>query len=405
MKICSRICFIGIILLGTSGQLSAGDISGYIKTFGYLNPNDSLRFDRAGTRLQLQLDGRMGQRATYFAAMDFNYDAVKASTNPSASRSTGLTIYPVEAYVDLFTKYADFRLGQQFIFWGKTDWINPTDNINPWDYQNISSEVEDYRIPVLAARGNFYFGLLKLQAVGVPFFTPDKIPLHADSLMTPAKTLRNAEYGFRLSSYWGTLDYSLSYFHGFDGSPAIFVNRLSVPPMRPPVIAKYLPLDVYGMDFVTTMGSWALKGESAYIQTADNDGKNLSINNPHIESVIGLDYVPTNSLSMTGQLVYDYQLKYHRYIEQNNPAGTDPQHTYSTAIRMQWDLLKFVSYQLIGVYNFHDGDMFALSFLNWDLADGVNLTFGGLVFQGPHYSPFGRMHKQDSLFTELKVSF
>jgi len=386
-------------------QLPAQNIGGYVKTFGYLNPNDSLRFDRAGSRLQLKVEDRIGSRAAYFAAMDFNYDGAKASELPNASRSSGLTIYPVEAYVDLFTKYADFRLGQQFIFWGRTDWVNPTDNINPWDYQNISSEIEDYRIPVMAARGNFYLGPVKLQAVGVPFFTPDKIPLPTDSIITPAKNLSNSEYGLRLSSYLGTLDYSFSYFHGYDGTPAIFANFLSVPPVPPKIYAKYFPIDVYGFDFVTTMGAWAIKSESAFFQTEDKNGDNPGIENPYIESVVGLDYVPTTKFSVTAQLVHNYKFHYHRNIEQMNPMGTEPRQTFSTAVRAQWDLAKFVSWQLISVYNFHDGDSFTLSFINWDVADGVNITFGGLLFQGPPNSPFGRSAKQDNIFAEFKISF
>jgi len=388
-----------------SNPLPAQNLGGYVKTFGYLNPNDSLRFDRAGSRLQLKVEDRIGSRAAYFAAMDFNYDATQARELPGASRSSGLTIYPVEAYVDLFTKHADFRLGQQFIFWGRTDWVNPTDNINPWDYEHISSEIEDYRIPVVAARGNFYLGPVKLQAVGVPFFTPDKIPLQADFINTPAKKLSNSEYGLRLSSYLGTLDYSFSYFHGYDGTPAMFANYLAMPPEPPTIYAKYLPIDVYGFDFVTTLGAWAIKGESAYFQTEDRNGTNPEIKNPYIESVVGLDYVPTTKLSLTAQLVHNYKFHYHSNIERMNPMGADPRQTFSTAVRAQWDFAKFISWQLIGVYNFHDGDSFTLSFINWDVADGVNLTFGGLVFQGPPNSPFGRSAKQDNIFAEFKISF
>ena len=125
---------IAIVVCVTGTKISAQNLSGYVKSFGYVNPNDSARFDRAGARLQLQVDGRLGMNAAYFAAMDFNYDAAKSAHSPLAGRGSGLSVYPVEAYVDIFTDHADFRLGQQFIFWGTADWVNPTDNINPWDY-------------------------------------------------------------------------------------------------------------------------------------------------------------------------------------------------------------------------------------------------------------------------------
>ncbi|MCF7803955.1 MAG: hypothetical protein K9N46_01465 [Candidatus Marinimicrobia bacterium] len=399
-KITHLIFSVFIILF--SGEIHAQNLSGYVKSFGYVNPNDSIRFDRAGARLQLQVDGRLGMSAAYFAAMDFNYDAAKSAHSPFAGRGSGLTVYPVEAYVDIFTDHADFRLGQQFIFWGTADWVNPTDNINPWDYENISSEIEDYRIPVVAARGNFYLGPFKVQAVGLPFFEPDKMPAPTDSLITPENRLSNAQFGLKLSSYIGTLDYSLSYFHGYEHSPTIQHNFVGGQPI---LYGEYLPIDVYGFDFITTRGAWAIKGESAYFRTEDTDGTNQFVDNPYLESVVGVDYIPTDKLSLTGQLVHNYTFQYDKDVEQLNPQGAPPQQTFSTAIRAQWEVMKFVSYQLIGVYNFEDGDSFTLTFLNWDMADGVGVTFGGLLLQGPANSPFGRSAKQDQIFAEIKVSF
>jgi len=394
--------FILAVLLLTPFPAPAANIGGYVKTFGYVNPNDSLRFERAGSRLQVQFDGNMGSSAAYFAALDFNYDAARASHSPFASRGSGLTIYPVEAYLDLYTSLADFRLGQQFIFWGRTDWVNPTDNINPWDYLHISSEIEDYRIPVLAASGKFYLDPFTVQVVGVPFFEPDKLPLPVDSLVTPANRLSNAQYGVRISSYLGTLDYSLSYYHGFQGTPAI--RHIFKGPI-PTLYGEYLPVDVWGLDFITTRGAWAFKGESAYFRTQDREGTDPFVKNPYIESVLGVDYLPNTDLSLTAQLVHDYSFKYQKDIESMNPMGAPPRQTFSTAIRAQWQVMTYVTYQLIGVYNFHDGDYFALTFLNWDLADGVGATVGGLLFDGPAGSPFGQSAKADQIFLEFKVSF
>jgi len=380
----------------------AVDIGGYVKTFGYVNPNDSLRFERAGSRLQVQFDGALGTSAAYFAALDFNYDAAQAKHSPFAGRGSGLTIYPVEAYVDVYTDLADFRLGQQFIFWGKTDWVNPTDNINPWDYLNISPEIEDYRIPVVAANGKFYPDPFTVQVVGVPFFEPDKLPLPVDSLVTPSNRLSNAQYGIRVSSYLGTLDYSVSYFHGYEGTPAIR-HRFLEPVPR--IYGEYLPVDVFGLDFITTRGAWAFKGESAYFLTKDRDGTNPFVNNPYVETVLGLDYLPSATLSLTGQVVHNYTLQYKEAIESLNPQGAPPRQTFSTAVRAQWEMMDYVDFQLIGVYNFEHDDYFTLSFINWDVADGVGLTFGGLLFEGPAGSTFGQSDKYDKIFFELKVSF
>jgi len=385
-----------------SQTVSAQNIGGYVKAFGYVNPNDSLRFERAGARLQLQFDGRLGTSAAYFAALDFNYDAAQAEHSPFADRNSGLTIYPVEAYVDLYTNLADFRLGQQFIFWGKADWVNPTDNINPWDYVNISSEIEDYRIPVLAANGKFYLDPFTVQVVGIPFFEPDKVPLPVDYLVTPSNKLSNAQYGLRVSSYLGRIDYSVSYFHGYEGTPSI-QHRFVGP--GPILYGEYMPVDVLGVDFITTFGAWAVKGESAYFMTDDRDGTDPFVNNPYIETVAGVDYLPSTKLSLTGQIVHNYTLQYNENVESMNPMGKSSQQTFSSAIRAQWEVIDYVDFQLINVYNFEHEDYFVLSFFNWDMADGIGLTVGGLLFDGPAGSPFGQSDKYDKIFLEVKASF
>lgn len=380
----------------------AADITGYVKSFGYLNPNEPARFSRAGARLQLAADGRIGTQAAYYGAMDFHYDAAEALHSPLSERDDGLSIYPVEAYVELYTEHADFRLGQQFLFWGRTDWVNPTDNINPWDYQNISPEIEDYRIPIMAAKGDLYLGPVTLQIVGIPFFEPDRIPLPVDSVVTPATTLENVQYGLRLSSYFGRLDYSVSYYHGHGKQPAI-LHQFG--PGEPVLYGKYLSRDILGFDFVTTFGAWALKGEAAYVITEDVDGTDPFVDNPFIDSVLGLDYLPSRAVSLTGQLVHHYKFHYREQVEAHNPNGPGPQQTYSTAVRAEWEVMDYVNYSLIGIYNFEEGDFFVLSFFTWDMADAVNITMGGLLFDGPAISPFGRSRRADNLFLELKVAF
>ncbi len=398
------------------------ELGGYVKFFAHPNLNAPYPFDHLGTRLQLRLNSTLGEQAAFYSALDFNYEAWQADPAFDGKRGQGLRIYPVETYLDLFFKHFDVRLGQQFIFWGKTDWINPTDNINPWDYVNISAEVEDYRLPVTAARANFYLGPVTLQSVWVPRFMANRIPLHLPDVMgglpvrslptqVPSNKLRNSEFGFKADFSLWNVDYSLSYYNGYDKNPTIriqfeaqnhdFLRRIS-----------YERQQIFGADFVTTFNKFALKGEGAYFLTKDRSGKDIELQNPFIKYVLGIDYLPTNDLTLNIQFIQTILMKFDKNYERaarlrlGMPLSTMPDRfTQSLSARLQYQLGDFTSLQLISVYNMKDGDYFILPIVNYALADGINVYGGATLFEGKKDSPFGRNKPYSRAFCEIKYSF
>ena len=58
----------------------------------------------------------------------------------------------LDGAVYLHKGFLDLSVGKQYVFCGQTDWVNPTDLFTPWDYVNISSELEDYRVAPWAIR-------------------------------------------------------------------------------------------------------------------------------------------------------------------------------------------------------------------------------------------------------------
>ena len=67
------------------------------------------------------------------------------------------------------------ELGRQFIRWGKTDILNPTDRFAPKDY--LSSVVDTDFLGVSAARVTYETGADTIDVVWQPFFTPSRTPL------------------------------------------------------------------------------------------------------------------------------------------------------------------------------------------------------------------------------------
>jgi hypothetical protein len=67
-----------------------------------------------------------------------------------------------------------FEVGKQFIRWGKTDIVTPTDRFAPRDFLTV---VDNAFLAVTAARLNYEKGSNTVEAVWSPRLTPSRIPL------------------------------------------------------------------------------------------------------------------------------------------------------------------------------------------------------------------------------------
>ena len=120
--------------------------------------------------LQLRLSGPLG-----------DYGAIVAKLEVGEGSVDLLRLR--EAFVDLYLDNWDLRLGKQRIAWGATDWVNPTDNLNPVDYTRPFEE--DNRLEILAVKADRYFARWQSELVWVPVFLPAKQPLPGDRWSPP----------------------------------------------------------------------------------------------------------------------------------------------------------------------------------------------------------------------------
>ena len=65
-------------------------------------------------------------------------------------------------------------LGKQFIRWGKTDIVTPTDRFAPRDFLELAND--DF-LAVSGTRVQYEGGSHAIDVVWVPFFTPSRMPL------------------------------------------------------------------------------------------------------------------------------------------------------------------------------------------------------------------------------------
>ncbi len=148
-----------------------------------------------------------------------------------------------EAYIDVYGflfPWLDLRIGRQRIAWGTADRINPTDNLNPDDLEDIWDFGRHLGSDAIKATG--YFGQFSLTGVFIPSFVPASPPLPdwaeafmpsleingfslvnwRDEIILPKNNFKSSSIaGLKLSTNFRGYDFSLSYVWGRDDLPRL----------------------------------------------------------------------------------------------------------------------------------------------------------------------------------------
>lgn len=400
--------FLLFIFLFNLNLFAQPDISGYVKFLSYINISGENKyfFERNGTRLQLKISSSVGM-ASFFSSI--NMDAQKG-------RKEEISLNPVEFYIDLNIQPLKFRIGRQFVFWGKNEWNSPTDVIIPWDYENISSEIEDYRIPQTMINGIAEVKRIKIQGVFNPIFTPNKISFQSTPFIKfekeelPEKRISNFEFGGKISFNIKGWDFSFSSWNGFDKFPSIY---FSFDPIQKILKAtpKYERLKMFGFDLEKMWGSYGLKGEFSYNQTEDKNGKNIFIKNPHIKFLIGFDWLPTEKLNLQVQYLKEELLKLNieeekiEWLKIGAPPKIPEKIIDYGVVIARWNPSDYSSLQLVNVRNLKSKDWLGLLLGTYEIQDALKFISGFVLFKGKKGTTFGNLKESSRFFLELKYSF
>jgi len=174
--------------------------------------------------------------------------------------------------------------GKQFIRWGKTDIVTPTDRFAPRDFLNV---VDTEFLPVAGVRGVVQAGANAVEAVWVPRFTPSRVPL-IDQRWTAvpsefaavrvidagASLPDRSQAGLRFSRIAERVEYSLSFFDGFNHLPNVSVIPAPTPLGAVPALAvrrAYPSIRSYGGDAALPAKLLTIKAEAAYFTSPSAD--------------------------------------------------------------------------------------------------------------------------------------
>ena len=188
-------------------------------------------------------------------------------------------------------------IGKQFIRWGKTDILNPTDRFAPRDFLEVT---DDEFIAVVGARVQYERGAHSLDAVWTPWFTPSRAPLLGRRWVPlPPQTAgitgfvdlpplfpERSQYGLRWNVLAPGFEFSLSYFDGFNHLPLFAVQPLSGRPLVA-VQRSYAPLRMAGGDAAVPLRWFTVKGEIAFLVTTSNRADDVVLYVVQIERQTG----------------------------------------------------------------------------------------------------------------------
>jgi hypothetical protein len=167
-------------------------------------------------------------------------------------------------------------VGKQFIRWGKTDILAPTDRFAPRDFLEV---IDGEFLAVTGARVQLVGRATALDVVAVPWFTPSRIPLlNRRWAAVPAsaaaftfvdldpKFPSRTQFGARWNVTAPGYEFSVSYFDGFNHLPDIVTVPLS---SRPAIAAlrSYAPMRMAGADAAAPLRWFTVKGEAAWLTT------------------------------------------------------------------------------------------------------------------------------------------
>jgi hypothetical protein len=348
-----------------------------------------------------------------------------------------------EAYIDIYgfvLPDLDIRLGRQRIAWGTGDKINPTDNLNPHDLEDIWDFGRHLGSDGMLA--SLYAGGYTFSAAVLPFFTPAVLPVAewtsmlygtmempaglqiasaSDSIIMPANNLRETfKGGLKIKKQFFGYDIALSYVYGLDDLPVVtkatIVPTGNIGEVDISTELIYPKMHIVGFDIAGAMGTVGVWAEAAMFVpervnlitdlTALGMGIQESIaldNEPYVKFLLGADYTFKNGLYLNIQYL-------HGFVHER---GWDDLRDY-VMFGSEWNILnsKVKIMPLAGAIAIADFDALADNYavvytpeLAYMPFDNAELSVGTRWIAGSENTIFGQLRDNDEIYFKVKYSF
>lgn len=440
-----------------SGRLGANPPESALQWGGYLQSdvrfyrkyNHALSFQEY--RLDLTAELKTSDKSHFYSELwirSFGFPSLNKTEDLSMSgniRPSNLSLR--EAYFDIygfFVNSIDIRVGRQRNAWGSADKLNPTDNLDAYDLEDIYDFGRHFASDSIKA--SCYLGGFTLSLIYIPVFTPALLPRGdwlavlfpqsalptglsvnstGDKLITPANELRySSSGGVRISRNILGYDLSLSYAYTRDSLPVLSRITLTPVSMLTPTVVDvstelvYPVIQVAGADISGSIADFGFWAEAAmfiprqvklttelqlpYPAGFVKESVSLSGHN-YVKYVLGTDYTFRSGLYYNLQVVHGL---FHERGESNL--------AHYFTIRFEYKLLDdkikvaFLNGS-VALKKFKDADRNYGYVYKPEIslypADNAELILGAHLIDGTDSTIFGQLRHKDEFYVQAKYSF
>jgi len=424
-----------------------------IKWNGYLQTDNRLRlkgdndFSWQEYRLDLKTEVKPIEKTHFYSEVwlrSLGFPTVKNSPDlVSKDKVSPLNLDFREAYVDLYgflLDNLDIRIGRQRIAWGTADKLNPTDNLNPDDLEDIWDFGRHLGSDGLKA--SYYLGDYTFTFVYIPIFTPAVLPRgdwasalspsmelpagltlgnSTDTIILPKNNLKESSItGVKISKNLFGYDFSLSYVYGRDDLP--LARKITFTPTASPGevdIASeliYPRMHIAGMDMagaIANVGIWAeaaiffpkkIKMITDLSALGMGVQESIALNDkPYVKYVIGADYTFKNGIYVNGQYL-------HGFIHERGEDNMEDYFMFGMEWKLFNDKLKIIpisgGIEIKKFNNIENNYALILSpEINYYPVDNAEVTLGVRWIEGKDTTSFGKVKNNDEVYFKVKYSF
>ena len=252
------------------------------------------------------------------------------------------------------------------------------------------------------------------------WFEPTKVPLPASAIplvkRLPGHSFENAEYAVKLDKFGAGFDWSLSIFHGYSPLPSL--SQTAPTPSSRAIQLGYDRVNVVGADFARNFGRFGLRGEIAYMNTADRSGADFQKRNPNLFLILGVDRTFWENLNVNLQYFHRTVRHYHSPMVVTDPAERaialqhailnserDPTSDGVTLrVSNKW-FNDTLAAEIFGVINQSSRDGFMRPSVTYAFTDHWKATVGGDFFWGSADTQYGLLKRNRGAFVELRFGF
>lgn len=329
----------------------------------------------------------------------------------------------VEGWARLRLGALDLVAGRRIIVWGRADRLNPTDIISSRDYTLLVASDDEQRRGSVVAQARLGLGNFTLDALWLPEFRGIRFPLRQDRpglVILPDEEVRDrGQFGLRLDRSGGTVDWSVSWFHGVDRTRdfALEAAPAGSPPGTVAGLRQVFPrLDLFGADAAGTIGKIGWRVEAAWSRYRGEDTPLRRRDNLWVVAGADRDFGPWNlNLQYSWRRQFDWQdsatvggSPAFVAIAQLGAAVNNQlnrvQHGLTARVARQWRN-DTIDTELATIVFFPTGDAAIRPRASIAINDSVRLSVGADVFVGPRLSFFGQVRSLSAAFVQLNHGF